>query len=199
MQQHPQQNPQRDPRQDRTRLWQLIDSEALIVGKDMALSAGATSSYYFDCKKVTLHGEALHLIADAVLSMIDALPETPTTISGLTLGADFIVAGVIMRAWQTGHPTLHGAIVRKEPKKHGTRTHIENDPAPETPIVVVDDVITTGGSTARACDQLLAAGCRIVGIVALVDREAGGAQSLAGQYGCPVHSLFRTSDFPRIG
>nr|VFJ93848.1 MAG: orotate phosphoribosyltransferase [Candidatus Kentron sp. H]VFJ94553.1 MAG: orotate phosphoribosyltransferase [Candidatus Kentron sp. H]VFK01096.1 MAG: orotate phosphoribosyltransferase [Candidatus Kentron sp. H] len=180
-----------------TRLWQLIDREALITGQAMTLSAGATSSYYFDCKKVTLHGEALPLIADALLEKIDALPDPPTAIGGLTLGADFIVAGVIMRAWQTGHPTRHGAIVRKEPKKHGTRTLIENDLPTGTPVVVVDDVITTGGSTARACNQFLAAGCRIVGIMALVDREVGGAENLAGKYGCPVSSLFKKSDFPR--
>nr|VFK15880.1 MAG: orotate phosphoribosyltransferase [Candidatus Kentron sp. LPFa] len=180
------------------RLWQIIDRDALITGQELALSAGGASSFYFDCKKATLNGEGLHLIADAFLERIDALSERPVAIGGLTLGADFIVAAVIMRAHQVAHPTVFGSIVRKEPKKHGTRTRIENDPRAGMSVVVVDDVITTGGSTAKACDEFIEAGCRIVGIIALIDREAGGAQSLADKYGCPVHALFRKGDFPRI-
>nr|VFK53178.1 MAG: orotate phosphoribosyltransferase [Candidatus Kentron sp. TUN]VFK54007.1 MAG: orotate phosphoribosyltransferase [Candidatus Kentron sp. TUN]VFK58917.1 MAG: orotate phosphoribosyltransferase [Candidatus Kentron sp. TUN] len=180
------------------KLWQLIDRDALITGRDMALSAGGASSYYFDCKKTTLNGEGLQLIADAFIEKINTLPESPTAIGGLTLGADFIVAAVIMRAHQINHPTIFGSIVRKEPKKHGTRTHIENDLPSGTTIVVIDDVITTGGSTAKACDKLLEAGYRIIGIIALIDREAGGVSNLAEKYGCPVHALFRKSDFPRI-
>ena len=184
--------------QDLARLWQIIDRDALITGQNMALSAGGASSFYFDCKKATLNGEGLHLIADAFLERIDALPERPIAIGGLTLGADFIVAAVIMRAHQVGHSPISGSIVRKEPKKHGTRTRMENDPRAGMTVVVVDDVITTGGSTAKACDEFIEAGCRIVGIIALVDREAGGARNLADKYGCSVHSLFRKSDFPRI-
>nr|VFJ75851.1 MAG: orotate phosphoribosyltransferase [Candidatus Kentron sp. FW] len=180
-------------------LWRLIDRDALITGQNMALSAGGASSFYFDCKKTTLNGKGLHLIADAFIEKINTLPESPTAIGGLTLGADFIVAAVIMRAHQMGHPTILGSIVRKEPKKHGTRTHIENDLPPGTTIVVIDDVITTGGSTAKACDKLMEAGYRIVGIIALIDRETGGVGNLADKYGCPVHSLFTKSDFPRIG
>nr|VFK38000.1 MAG: orotate phosphoribosyltransferase [Candidatus Kentron sp. SD]VFK42725.1 MAG: orotate phosphoribosyltransferase [Candidatus Kentron sp. SD]VFK78219.1 MAG: orotate phosphoribosyltransferase [Candidatus Kentron sp. SD] len=180
------------------RLWEIIDRDALITGQNLALSAGGASSFYFDCKKATLNGEGLCLIADAFLEKIDILPERPIAISGLTLGADFIVSAVIMRAHQVGRPTISGAIVRKEPKKHGTRTRIENDPPTGTTVVVVDDVITTGGSTAKACDELIDAGCRVIGIVALIDREVGGAKNLADKYACPVHSLFRKSDFPRI-
>nr|VFK24463.1 MAG: orotate phosphoribosyltransferase [Candidatus Kentron sp. MB]VFK30707.1 MAG: orotate phosphoribosyltransferase [Candidatus Kentron sp. MB]VFK75340.1 MAG: orotate phosphoribosyltransferase [Candidatus Kentron sp. MB] len=181
------------------RLWQLIDRDVLITGQNMTLSSGNASSFYFDCKKTTLNGEGLQLIADAFIERIDTLPERPVAIGGLTIGADFIVAAVIMRAHQIGHPTILGSIVRKEPKKHGTRTLIENDLPPGTTIVVIDDVITTGGSTARACEQLREAGCRIVGIIALIDREAGGAANLADQYNCPVHTLFKKSDFPRAG
>jgi len=184
--------------ENRGRLWQMIDQYALITGQNMALSGGGASTFYFDCKKVTLHGEALHLIADAILEKINAFPEQPTAIGGLTLGADFIVAGVIMRAYQTDHPTLNGSIVRKEPKKHGTRSLIENELPSGSPIVVVDDVITTGGSTIKACDQFLEAGYRIVGIVALIDREAGGERNLAEKYHRPVYSLFKKRDFPRI-
>jgi orotate phosphoribosyltransferase len=183
---------------NRGRLWQIIDENSLITGKDMTLSTGASSTFYFDCKKTTLNGEGLALLADIMLEEIDQFLDRPAAIGGLTLGADFIVAAVAMRAFQVGHPTIHGSIVRKEPKKHGTRSHIENEMPAGTKVVVVDDVITTGSSTAKACDQLLANGYQIVGILALVDREAGGAQALEKQYSCAVRSIFKKSDFPRV-
>lgn len=183
---------------NREQLRQFVDQKSLITGRDMTLSTGAKSSFYFECKRTTLHGEALGLVADAFIEEVDALPERPTAIGGLTMGADFIVAAVVMRAHQLGHPTINGSIVRKEMKKHGTRNHVENDMPPGTSVVVVDDVITTGSSTAFACDKLLEAGYKIVGIVALIDREAGGAEALATKYGCRVRSIFKKSDFPRI-
>jgi len=183
---------------NRDRLRQIIDEKSLIVGKDMTLSAGRSSSFYFDCKKTTLNGEGLALLADVFLEEIDKFPERPSAIGGLTLGADFIVAAVVMRAHQIGHATINGSIVRKEPKRHGTRSHIENEMPRGTKIVVVDDVITTGGSTAKACEQLLGNGYEIVGIVALVDREAGGVEDLQRKYGCAVCSIFKKGDFPRI-
>lgn len=183
---------------NRNRLRQILDEKSLIVGKDMTLSTGLSSSFYFDCKKTTLNGEGLALLADVLLEEIDKFPERPSAIGGLTIGADFIVAAVAMRAHQTGHPTTNGLIVRKEPKKHGTRNHIENEMPAGTKIVVVDDVITTGGSTAKVCEQFLQDGYEIVGIIALVDREAGGVESLQQSYNCKVRSVFRKSDFPRI-
>ncbi len=183
---------------NRDRLRQILDEKSLTVGQDMTLSAGLSSSFYFDCKKTTLNGEGLALLADAFLEEIDKLPERPSAIGGLTIGADFIVAAVVMRAHQIGHPTINGSIVRKEPKQHGTRSHIENEMPRGTKIVVIDDVITTGGSTAKACEQFLKDGYEIVGIVALVGREAGGVENLKRKYGCNLYSIFRRSDFPRI-
>ncbi|MCB2261646.1 MAG: orotate phosphoribosyltransferase [Candidatus Thiosymbion ectosymbiont of Robbea hypermnestra] len=183
---------------NRNRLRQILDEKSLIVGKDMTLNTGLSSSFYFDCKKTTLNGEGLALLADVFLEEIDKFPERPSAIGGLTIGADFIVAAVAMRAHQTGHSTTNGLIVRKEPKKHGTRSHIENEMPAGTKVVVIDDVITTGGSTAKACEQFLQDGYEIVGIIALVDREAGGVESLQQNYSCKVRSVFRKSDFPRI-
>lgn len=183
---------------NRDRLWQIIDEKSLIVGKDMTLTTGLSSSFYFDCKKTTLNGEGLAVLADVLLEEIDNFPERPSAIGGLTIGADFIVAAVTMRAYQIGHPTINGSIVRKEPKQHGTRSPIENEMPKGTKIVVVDDVITTGGSTVKACDQFLHDGYKIVGIVALVNREAGGVDNLKRKYGCDVSSIFKKSDFPRI-
>lgn len=182
----------------RARLWELIDQKCLRIMKSpVRLSTGAASSFYFDCKAVTLDGEALSLIADAFLAEIAELPESPAAIGGLTMGADFITAAVAMKGYERGLKTVHGSIVRKEPKKHGTMNLIENELPAGTPIVVVDDVITTGNSTKQACEQFIAAGYRVVGIIALIDREQGGRQSLESRFGV-VRAVFNKSNFPRI-
>jgi len=182
----------------RARLRHLIDQKCLQLQKQpIRLSTGALSNFYFDCKAVTLDGEALSLIADAFLEEIGHLSEPPKAIGGLTMGADFITAVVAMKGHERGLSTVCGSIVRKEAKKHGTMNRIENELPPGTPIVVVDDVITTGSSTKQACEQFLGSGYRIVGIIALVDREQGGKQSLERQFGT-VRAVFKKSDFPRI-
>ncbi len=178
----------------RERLRQLIEKKCLIRG-DFTLSSGESSAFYFDCKAATLDGECLSLIAKEFLREIDELPTKPAAIGGLTLGADFIVAAVVLQAFETGHATRHGSIVRKEPKKHGTRNKIENQLPRGTRIVVIDDVITSGSSTFKACEAFEGAGYDIVGIIGLVDREAGGAVELARKYR-HVRTLFVQSDFP---
>jgi orotate phosphoribosyltransferase len=182
----------------RERLRDLIDNHCLITDSTLTLTTGAISSFYFDCKKATLDGECLSLITDAFLEEIAQLPSPPTAIGGLTMGADFITAAVVLRAFQKELPTVKGSIVRKEPKKHGTRNHIENELPAGTRIVLVDDVITTGHSTEIAGEKFLEAGYEVVGIIALIDREAGGAETLSKRFGCPVRTLFKKSDFPRI-
>lgn len=183
--------------EQRQRLLELIDQRCLMTGGEMTLSTGAKSTFYFDCKRATLHGESLALLADAFLEEIRKLPEQPQAIGGLTLGADPITAAVVLAAHQQGW-ALEGSIARKEPKKHGTRTPIENDLPHGTRIVVVDDVVTSGSSTLQAAEKFQAAGYKIVGVVALVDREAGGMAALVEKIGCPISAVFRKSDFPRL-
>ena len=178
------------------RLRELVESLCLEEG-DFTLSTGRHSKYYFDCKKAMLDGGCLALIADAFLKEAGRLEPVPTAIGGLTIGADFIVAAVIMRAAQIGHPMRHGLIVRKEPKEHGTQRYIENETTTGARVMVVDDVITTGGSTRLACERLRDAGYQIAGIVALVDREAGGREGLAA-FTPHIRGIFKKSDFPRL-
>lgn len=179
-------------------LFRIIDSDCLITSAQFTLSKGQTAGFYFDCKKATLDGFALGLIADAFIHEIGKLHEEPEVISGLTMGADPIVAAVVMRAAELGKRTTRASIVRKEAKKHGTMNYIENEQPPGSTVVVVDDVITSGSSTKTACDQLLASGYRIVGIVSLIDRQAGGVQDLEQEYNCPVLSIFKRDDFEEI-
>lgn len=179
------------------RLRELIERNCLLSDIDISLSTGIQSSFYFDCKKATLSGESLSLIVDAVISVIDELPEQPSAIGGLSMGADPIVAGVVARAYQLNRPPIYGSIVRKEPKKHGTKSKIENQLISGTKIVVIDDVITSGSSIKKACKEFLAEGYIVVGIIALIDRKAGGKESLESEFG-PVHTLFDKNDFPAL-
>lgn len=183
---------------NRERLRGLIEERCLIAGKEFTLSTGEKSRFYFDCKGVTLHGDGLTLIAKEFLKEVKELPIQPTAIGGLTMGADFMTAAVIVMSHQTGGILQDGSIVRKEPKKHGTQNRIENQLPRGTKIVVVDDVITSGSSTLKACDEFEASGYEVVGILAVVDREAGGKQKLEERYK-QVRTIFKKSDFPAVG
>ena len=182
--------------QTRAKMRQIVASHCLLRGVDVRLSAGGESSVYFDCKRATLRGDFLPLFADWILDEArPRLSPAPRAVGGPTLGADFIVAAVVVRAAQRGIDLTFGAIARKEPKQHGVKNRIENEPESPSPILIVEDVITTGGSIARACDEFLAAGHSIAGIAALVDREAGGREALAQKYDAPVFALFQKSEF----
>ena len=183
--------------ESRIRLLELIEGHCLKIG-EFTLSTGLQSDFYFDCKKITLVGEGLSLLTDMVIERIESLPEMPSAIGGLTMGADFIVAGVILKAHQLGKAVQHGSIVRKEAKEHGTHNKIENHLKRGTKIVVVDDVITTGASTLKACDEFEKEGYDIVGIIALVDREeSNGIQNISRRYK-NVSAIFKASDFKKL-
>jgi orotate phosphoribosyltransferase len=184
-------------RNRRKRLLDLIEKRCLLVNTNINLSTGSKSSFYFDCKAITFDGEGLSLIAHEVLNEINHLLTIPTAIGGLTLGADPIVSAVILKAYELGYPTKHGSIVRKEPKKHGTGNKIENQLEAGAKIVVVDDVITTGTSTRKACEEFIRSDYEIVGIIALIDRQAGGMESLEKDFDT-VRALFTRDDFPTL-
>lgn len=174
-----------------------MDRNCLLTG-NFTLSAGTTTNFYFDCKKATLNGEMLTIIADLLIDEMQSLTTEASAVSGLTLGADPLICGMIVRAHERNLKIINGCIVRKEPKKYGSGNHIENDIGKGTPVIVVDDVITTGNATETACNHLIDAGYKVVGILTVVDRLAGGAQSLAKKYGCDVRALFTLDDFPGI-
>lgn len=180
-------------------LRQFINDKCLIKGQEFTLSTGAKSSFYFDCKVATLDGKCLSIIAEEILAIISKFGKVPTAIGGLTMGADFIAAVVAARAFELGLPTQLASIVRKEPKKHGTKNKIENQLEPGTKIVVVDDVITSGGSIKDACEEFLREGYEVVGIIALVDRMAGGKEVLEKRYSpVHIHSIFNKDDFEKL-
>jgi orotate phosphoribosyltransferase len=154
----------------------LLASRAVVRGR-ITLSSGIVSEYYFDCKRVMLSAEGAPLVGNAFLKAIETLPETPGAIGGLTHGADPIISAAMMCAAAAGL-SLDGFYIRKEPKKHGTQKLVENAPASGTPVVIVDDVVTKGGSVVQAIDGAESVGCRVVAVIVLVDRLEGGADKI---------------------
>lgn len=173
----------------RARLLALLRERALTRG-DFTLASGRKSSYYIDARLVTLHPEGAWLIARAILDLLDRERIGAEAIGGLTMGADPIAAAVAVVSHQQGTP-LSAFIVRKEAKGHGTGRRIEGGLAPGTRVVVVDDVVTTAGSTLQAISAVEESGGRVVAVVCVLDREEGGREALRGY---PFHPLFRIGE-----
>jgi len=154
----------------------LLAKRALIVGP-ITLSNGSHSNHYFDCKRVTLSSEGAGLVGEAVLDAIQSLAEKIEAVGGLTHGADPIIGAVMMEARQRGI-SLNGFYVRKEPKNHGTRNLVENAPLKGSNVVIVDDVVTAGGSVLKAIEVVEREGCKVVAVITLVDRLEGGGDKI---------------------
>ena len=175
---------------DRDRLMQLFRERALKFG-DFTLVSGKKSSYYLDGKQVTLHSEGLRQVS---LGLLDLLKDQEfDAFGGMSIGADPIVGGVLTVAAEQGRE-LAGFMVRKEAKGHGTNKYVEGPVEPGMKVVVVDDVVTTGGSSLLACDRIQEFGCEVVRIVGIVDRMQGGAQNFAAR-NLPFESLLDITDF----
>jgi orotate phosphoribosyltransferase len=158
------------------------------------LASGKTSDLYIDCRMTTLDPVGAHLVGElgwaAVRDWIRSEKLDVQAIGGMTLGADPISLSVGMASARLDpEDMLQVFTVRKEPKGHGRGKQIEGNFNAGDTVVVVDDVITTGGSTLRAIDAIEAAGGRIALALVLVDREEGGRQAIEAR-GIPVVSLF---------
>ena len=175
--------------EERERLRQLLKAQSLMFG-DFTLASGRKSSYYFDSKKTTLLAEGAWLTARLVLRRLKEEGIRAEAIGGLTLGADPIVCPVAALSHVEG-PPLRAFLVRKEIKDHGTGRKIEGCPPPGTQVVIVDDVVTTAGSTLAAIEAAEGAGLVVAAVLCLVDREEGGTEKLARW---PFFPLFRRSE-----
>lgn len=177
----------------RTALKTLLKQRSLILGP-ITLSNGTHSNHYFDCKRTTLNAKGAWLVGDVVLRAIrEQVPQWPKAIGGLTHGADPIISSVMMRAQESGLD-LDGFYVRQEPKKHGTKNSIENAPKPGSRVVIVDDVVTGGGSVLKAIEAAEQAGCQISAVITLIDRMEGGGDKLRERVKLYI-PLFNLDDF----
>jgi orotate phosphoribosyltransferase len=153
---------------------------------DFTLTSGRQSDYYIDGKQITLRARGAYLVAKLIL---DELKGTGVdAIGGPTLGADPVIGAVLALAARDNIP-LVGFIVRKEAKEHGTQSLIEGPLRPGMRVAVFDDTVTTGGSLKRAIEQVEAAQCSVVKVLAIVDRQEGAQQNFA-QWGYPFQALF---------
>jgi orotate phosphoribosyltransferase len=175
---------------DRQNLIKLFLERALKFG-DFTLASGKKSKYYLDGKQISLHSTGLRQVS---LGLLDLLKDVDyTAIGGMTIGADPIVGGVLVAAAESG-TSLDGFLVRKEPKGHGTQRYIEGPVQPGDKVVVIDDVVTTGGSALQAVERIVEYGCQVVCVVGIIDRKEGGAANFAAKH-LPFRSLLTIEDF----
>ncbi|MEM1062296.1 MAG: orotate phosphoribosyltransferase [Planctomycetota bacterium] len=172
------------------RLCDLVRERALKMG-DFTLASGKKSTYYLDGKQVTLHAGGLRLVAEAMLEATEDLAFD--AIGGMVIGADPIVGGVLAVAAEQGRD-LDGFLVRKEAKGHGTQKYVEGPLSPGAKVLIVEDVVTTGGSSLKAIDRVEDFGAEVVGVTAIVDRMQGGAEAFAAR-GIAFKPLLSITDF----
>lgn len=175
---------------NRPELIRLFHQRALKFG-DFTLASGKKSTYYLDGKQISLHSAGLRLVSHGLLDLLSDL--SYDAIGGMTIGADPIIGGVLVAAAER-NTSLDGFLVRKEPKGHGTQRYIEGPVTPGANVVVIDDVVTTGGSALLAVDRILEFGCKVVCVVGIVDRKEGGAENFAAR-GLPFRALLTIEDF----
>ena len=178
----------------RERLLELLKEKAYRKGK-VILASGKESDFYIDCRPVTLHPEGAYLVGKLLYERLQNSPQAIGGVGGLTMGADPIATAVSLISYLEGKP-IPAFIVRKEPKKHGRGLWIEGiSNLPEgTAVGIVEDVVTTGGSTMKAVERAKEEGLKVVKILAIVDREEGGKENLKKQ-GLVLEPLFRRCDF----
>ncbi len=172
---------------DRDRLIALLAERSAKRG-DFTLASGRRSSLYVDCRLTTMSPEGQLLIGRAGLAALQASSWPVDAVGGLTLGADpiaYAIAHASAREAEAAEaggreapPLVRAFTVRKEAKQHGTGRLIEGPFRAGDRVVVVEDVITTGGSALRAVEAVRAAGGTVLGVLALVDREEGGREAL---------------------
>jgi len=174
-----------------TELRALLSSRSVARG-DFVLSSGKRSSYYIDARRTTMSAEGLKLIGALGLFVFEQRRWAPNLVGGLTLGAD-PVAYAIARASSDGPGPIDAFTVRKTAKEHGRGQRIEGADVRNRDVVVVEDVITTGGSARSAIEAVRAEGGRVLGVFAVVDRLEGGRQALE-QDGHAVAALVSVTD-----
>lgn len=177
----------------RGRLQELL-TELSFQEREVVLSSGKKSNFYIDCKQTTLHAEGSFLCGQLLFRAIARAAPKARAVGGLTLGADPMVTAVAHTSFAAGHP-MHAFIVRKEPKGHGTGQWLEGfgNLHPGMPVVILEDVITTGASTLRAVERARSAELDVIHVIALVDRDEGGRDAVTAE--APLTALFTRHDF----
>jgi orotate phosphoribosyltransferase len=174
---------------DKAALIALVKEKALEFG-DFTLASGKKAKFYLDCRRITLDSAGANVIAEGILELLG--DDLPDAVGGMAVGADPITAAVITVAGRQGKP-LRGFIVRKEAKEHGKGRDVEGPVKAGDEVVIVEDVVTTGGSSLKAIDKVLAAGLKVREVIAIIDRLEDGAANFAAR-GYRLRSLLTIND-----
>jgi len=174
---------------ERDRLRQMLLDRSMRFG-EFVLSSGATSNYYIDVRKTSLHPEGLRWISKLFFELLEA--DHVTAGGGLTLGADPLVAGVMLHSAAVGRP-IEGFLVRRVAKEHGTRGEVEGNLAGHKRVAILDDVITSGESALIAAVAAESYKAEVARILAVVDRGQGAPQ-IFQKRGYPFTALFSIGD-----
>lgn len=182
------------PHADRARLLALL-REHSFARRKVILASGRESDFFIDCKQTVLRAEGHALVGALMLEEALQLAPRPRAVCGVELGGCPLASAVALVSFLRGEP-LDAVYVRKQAKDHGSRRLLEGDDAvePGSPVVVVEDVTTTGASALRAVDALRERGFVVVGIVTVVDRLEGGREAIE-RAGLPLRALFSRADF----
>ena len=158
------------------------------------LSSGNVSSFYFNLKKTTYSPEGQYLVGNLVFDKIKELGLKPRAIGGLTMGADPIATATAYTAYLRNEP-IEAMVIRKETKGHGTMRQIEGNVNAGDGVIIIDDVVTTGGSTIKAIEAARKAGLKIIAVIILLDRcECEGRENIE-KLGYPVYYILTIKDF----
>ena len=162
--------------------------------KKVILASGRESDFFIDCKQTILTAEGHALVGELMLDALAKLPAAEA-VAGVELGGCPLASAVSLTSFLRGKP-LPALYVRKQQKDHGSKRLVEGDRSirPGMPVVILEDVVTTGGSTLKSVENLKAVGVNVVGVVALVDRLEGGAEAISAA-GLPVVSIATRRDF----
>ena len=184
---------------DRTALLALLARLSFRLG-DFTLASGAKSDYYIDCRTTTLDADGGRLCGVVMAELLRQHAPDAEAVGGLTMGADPLVSNIATASayYRLQHPEakpVHGFLVRKTIKAHGTGRQIEGYVRESAHVVIVDDVCTTGGSTITAIEATRAAGMHVAAVLCLVDREQGGREAIQAVIGdAPFASVFTAGD-----
>jgi orotate phosphoribosyltransferase len=175
----------------KTELISLVRAKALKFG-DFTLASGKKATYYLDGKQVTLDPYGAKMVAEGILDLL-AAEKMPKAIGGMSIGADPITSSVVVMSAVRNTP-LVGFLVRKQSKGHGTNKFVEGPVKPGDTVAIVEDVVTTGGSSLEAIERVKDFGLKVQRIIAIIDRMEGGAEAFA-QRGYKFSSLLTIRDF----
>jgi len=168
-----------------------IATRALARGR-FRLASGREATFYLDAKQVLLESRGAMLVGRAMLDLLRSLGPLPDAVGGMSIGADPVTSAVVTMAGVERLP-LQGFLIRKEPKDHGTKKYVEGPVVPGQRVVIVEDVVTTAGSSLLAIDRAREFGLVVERVVTVIDRLAGGREALAAQ-GIPLEALVTIRD-----